>query len=196
MSIDLFLKEHGVTDYEGNIQNIFEQMSDLVSLTNKPYINVMEVGFNAGHSADIMLKHNSKLTLTSFDLGEHDYLLDAKRYIDSNYPSRHTLIIGNSVNSIPLFTKQNPFAKFDVIFIDGGHSYEIAKADIDNCFHLAHRDTIVILDDTIFTPDWEETWTIGPTRTWIDHVNNKQLIELCRKEYKPGRGMSWGKYMI
>jgi len=34
--------------------------------------------------------------------------------------------------------------------IDGGHEYEIAKADMENCFHLSHTHK-----DTIFTNGWE-----------------------------------------
>lgn len=34
-------------------------------------------------------------------------------------------------------------------------------ADIENCFHLAHKDTIVMLDDTMFIDSWEKKWTMG-----------------------------------
>lgn len=29
-------------------------------------------------------------------------------------------------------------------------------AFIENCFHLAHKDTIVMLDDTMFIDGWEK----------------------------------------
>ena len=83
-----------------------------------------------------------------------------------------------------------------MIFIDGGHDYEISKADMENCFHLAHKDTIVILDDTIFTQGWEQGYTIGPTRSWIEHLQENKIVELNRKDYCNGRGMSWGKYIL
>lgn len=197
MSITAFLNNNGFQFLEGNCQGCIQQVLDLAHLTNKPNIKVMEIGFNAGHSAEVFLHVNRELTLTSFDLGEHAYVRFAKKYIDTTYPNRHTLILGDSRTTIPMYVDNNTAGnKFDIIFIDGGHDYEIAKADMENCFHLAHKDTIVILDDTVFLPEWEAFYTTGPTRTWIEHVEQNNIVELARKNYAPGRGMSWGKYTM
>ena len=48
----------------------------------------------------------------------------------------------------------------------------------------------------MFTKSWEASYTIGPTRTWREHLQQKKIIELNRKDYSPGRGMSWGKYIL
>ena len=138
MSITAFLNNNGFQFLEGNCQGCIQQVLDLAHLTNKPNIKVMEIGFNAGHSAEVFLHVNRELTLTSFDLGEHAYVRFAKKYID----------------------------------------------------------TTVILDDTVFLPEWEAFYTTGPTRTWIEHVEQNKIVELARKNYAPGRGMSWGKYTM
>lgn len=196
MDITSFLNSKGFNSFEGYCQLCIPQVNDLIELTNKPNINVMEIGFNAGHSAEIFLKNNKDLTLTSFDIGRHNYVTTAKEYIDLTYPNRHNLIFGNSITSVPLYFKDNKDIKFDIIFIDGCHDYEIAKLDMENCFHLAHKDTIVILDDTMFTKGWEQAYTFGPTKTWLEHLEQKKIIELNRKDYSPGHGMVWGKYLI
>ena len=136
------------------------------------------------------------MILTSFDLGCHDYVSVAKEYIDANYPNRHTLILGDSRKTIPEYIENNKDAKFDFIFIDGGHEYEVAKADIENCFHFAHQDTVVALDDTVYTPGWEGGHSVGPTRAWVEKLEEKTIIEINRNNYRVERGMSWGKYIL
>ena len=196
MSLASFLNNSGLNMVEGYSQQIPEQVEDLLNLTNKPNINIMEIGFNGGHSAEVFLQNNKDLTLTSFDLGVHNYVIPAKKYIDANYPNRHTLILGDSRKTIPNYLEKNKDIKFDIIFIDGGHDYEIANEDMKNCFHLAHKDTIVILDDTIFIKELNREWNIGPTRTWLEYLHQNKIIELNRKHYSPGRGMTWGKYIL
>jgi hypothetical protein len=101
------LNNRGFYSFEGHSQNIQQQVDDLIKLTNKPNITVMEIGFNAGHSADIFLQNNKELTVTSFDLGKHPYVITGKRYIDVIYPNRHKLVLGDSKITIPKFIKEN-----------------------------------------------------------------------------------------
>ena len=107
MSITSFLNSKGIDSIEGYSQQVPHQVEDLINLTNKPNINVMEIGFNAGHSAEVFLQNNKDLTLTSFDLGEYSYVKPAKEYIDSTYPNRHNLFIGDSRITIPTYLKNN-----------------------------------------------------------------------------------------
>ena len=196
MPITDFLHSRGFQVFEGYSQQVPGQVADLIAFSQKPNIKVMEIGFNAGHSAELFLSNNPTLTLTSFDLGVHDYVPVAKEYIDTTFPNRHTLILGDSTIRVPQFIKENPTAKFDIIFIDGGHDLPIARSDLENCTPLAHRDTLLIMDDTIETPYWDAVWTRGPTRAWSEAISSGRVVETGRKDYMRGRGMSWGKYKV
>jgi len=191
-----YLIEKGFTTFEGCCRHEPKQPIDLANLTNKENIKVMEIGFNAGHSAELFLANNKTLTVTSFDLGCHDYVVHGKNYIDMTFPNRHILVIGDSTLAVPKWYEENKDKKFDVIFIDGGHGYDTAKADLENCMKLAHKDTLVIMDDTTYTPGWEREHTIGPTKVWLEYIAANKLIELGKKDYGEGRGMSWGKYNV
>lgn len=193
-NITQFLNERGYQSFEGYSQQSSKQVADLIKLTKDSGNHMMEIGFNAGHSAEVFLQNNPALTLTSFDLGAHDYVSIAKEYIDATYPNRHTLILGDSTITVPKFISDNKDKRFDLIFIDGGHDYAIANADLENCRKLANKDTLVIVDDTIYTDGWSTHYTYGPTRAWTEHVTNGTVAKIQSADYEHGRGMSWGKY--
>lgn len=194
-TITSFLNSKGFLTFEGYSQQVPEQVDDLIKLTQHGKKRVIEIGFNAGHSAEVFLENNNDLELVSFDLGCHKYVEAAKEFIDNKYPNRHTLILGDSRKTIPEYLEKNK-DKFDFIFIDGGHEYEIAKSDIQNCRHFAHSNSIVAMDDTMYKREWLQGWTIGPTKAWLEALQQKQITEFERKDYCNGRGMSWGKYVL
>ena len=193
MTLIEYLNMNGKKIAEGHIDQIPDQVVDLINLTSFPNIKIMEIGFNAGNSAEVILKNNPQSTLVSFDIGYHDYVEHSKKYIDFMYPNRHTLIIGNSVYKVPEFIENNKGIVFDVIFIDGGHDYETAKHDFENSLKLANEDTIIILDDVQYSPELIEGWNIGPNKVWSEFVNENKIKEINKFSYSKGRGMCVGK---
>jgi predicted O-methyltransferase YrrM len=197
-SLDELLASKGFTagkEYEGYSQQIAGQVATLRRLvTERRPGRILEIGFNAGHSADVLLAAAPAAHLLSFDLGRHPAVAVGKGFIDARYPGRHTLVVGDSTASVPAFTALVPDVRFEVLFIDGGHTEEVARADIVNCGRLAAADAIVAVDDTVFTPAWEQSYTLGPTKAWLEAVQSGLVVELGREEYALGRGMVWGRY--
>jgi hypothetical protein len=107
--------------------------------------NFLEIGFNAGHSLNVILYHNPTIkNVVEFGLGECpkclEYSQDKYPDVDINY------IKGYSRDTVPVFSKTTN-TKYDLIHIDGSHEEEDVYLDIKNCANLAHENTILILDD-------------------------------------------------
>ena len=148
MILDEFFKSKMITRMdEGYSQEVLGQTEFLKNIVNKNIKRVLEIGFNGGHSAELFLSTNPNIELVSFDIGCHDYVSLGKNFIDQNYPNRHELVIGDSLKTVPKYSINKGL--FDIIFIDGGHDYKVSKGDLINCKRLSHKDTIVIMDDTM-----------------------------------------------
>lgn len=52
---------------------------------------------------------------------------------------------GDTTRTLPEVTPRLP--KMDLIFIDGGHSYDTVSSDWEHCRRLMHEETVVLLDD-------------------------------------------------
>lgn len=196
MSLNDYLHEHSVIEMEGHSQQLISQTETLIKLVSPPHIhNIFEIGFNAGHSSDTFLRAKPDLCVLSCDIQARQCVVMGKSYIDSVYPSRHTLLFGDSTKVIPLLSHDNPQLTFDVIFIDGNHEYEAAMMDLLHCKQIAHPNTIVIMDDVTESCDMDSSpWAVGPTWAWNDLVRREVIQEMGHETYTSGRGMSWGIY--
>lgn len=150
---------------------------------------ILEIGFNAGHSTLIYLIANPTSKIYLFDLGVHKYTRECFNYLDSVFPNRLSIIYGDSVKVIPQFTRDNPEIKFDLLHIDGGHTTEIATADLINCKALASTHNIVIFDDT------DASWLLN---VWTNFIRNNIIkqTDLTYPLYLSSYKHDIGQYII
>ena len=127
-------------------QNFYDKIIN-ESLDVKKVKYVMEIGFNAGASAEYFLNKFPNAIIFSFDVLIHGYVRRAKEWIDVNFPKRHFLIGGSSLDTVPTFSNEFKNLKFDFIFIDGNHLFDYAYLDMLNCKELSNKNTLVMLDN-------------------------------------------------
>jgi hypothetical protein len=104
-TLDLFFKKNKIIIDEGSCGNVPNQYNELIKLCKQTNpLNIMEIGFNAGHSSELFL-NNSNAYIYSFDIGDHfnSYLKYGKMFINRKFPNRHTLIFGDSRESVIKF---------------------------------------------------------------------------------------------
>jgi predicted O-methyltransferase YrrM len=149
-----------------------EEIQSLMDIARESDARLIgEIGLNAGLSSHAFLNASPDTKVISFDHGDYTYCYEAKSIIDREYPGRHSLVIGDSTKTIPEFADKNYPMQFDLVFIDGGHAYRIAHADLMNMRRLSGPETIVIMDDLC---PWKD-WGGGPTRAWEEAISDGVL---------------------
>jgi hypothetical protein len=110
----------------------------------------LEVGFNAGHSTGMMLSVFQRIRVKSFDICRHAYVRPNFAFLESKFGAgRVSLTCGDSRNTLPA-AEIGPEGLADIVRIDGGHTLEIAAADLINAQRLSKEGALVLLDDCIF----------------------------------------------
>jgi predicted O-methyltransferase YrrM len=111
--------------------------------------NIVEIGFNAGHSALVFLIANPNSKLVIFDVGWHPYTRPCFEYLDSVFPGRMTFIEGDSLETMSNFSTD---VVFDVAHIDGAHDHTHFISDLIHVSKITNSASIVILDDAMCHP--------------------------------------------
>jgi len=169
---------------------------------------ILEIGFNSGHSSVSLLSASAPGSeVVSFDLGEHYYVDHAKAFVDARFAGRHTLIKGNSIETVAKYIADNKGSgsgsgsgAFDLMFIDGGHYDDIPLRDCINCMSLAHENTIVVIDDIVITNRARiQRWNHSPNYAWYMMCESGYVDQIGRKEFvddrpNDGRGFAWGRF--
>ena len=125
----------------------FESKRKNIVAIAKKYNHITEIGFNAGHSAALMLSANPNLYLTSIDIGYHSYTAPCAEIIQHYFPNRHKLILKDSRK-----IDRQEFGQPEVVIIDGGHDFANCLLDIALCVAYCKPETLIVIDDYNYPP--------------------------------------------
>ena len=148
------------SNMEGNVCYLHEQVpknnqffegfenkrKNIVAIAKK-YNNITEIGFNAGHSAALMLLANPNLNLTSIDIGHHSYTVPCANIIQKYFPNKHKLILKDSRK-----IDEDEIRESEVVIIDGGHEFANCLLDIALCVAYCKPETLIVIDDYNYPP--------------------------------------------
>ena len=103
----------------------------------------LEVGFNAGHSAAIMLLANPRLTVRAFDTCGMAYTRPCLDFLNSVFGDRIALVEGPS----QLTVAPDPEAGYDLAHLDADHTYAAVAADLASALPKCVPGATVVMDD-------------------------------------------------
>ena len=107
--------------------------------------SMLEIGFNWGYSASLLLE-SAPGTLHSIDIGWHWYTPPTGDLIAEIYPDRFRYTWRDSHEALAVELQAG--RRYDMISVDGGHDYTIARNDILLSVELLQLGGLLIVDDT------------------------------------------------
>ena len=90
--------------------------------------NVLEIGFNYGHSAYTFMSMNKELVYHSVDIGQYEHTLVNAKKIKEVFGDRFEFTQKSSFDIDP-----TTIGHYDMVFIDGDHSTEGMSSDMNLC---------------------------------------------------------------
>lgn len=117
---------------------------------------ICEIGFNAGHSALLMLLSRPPTQPTDlyvFDIGQHAYMRPCYEYLRRQFPHvNFTIVEGDSLKTLPEWLAGAEGAAVagavDLFHVDGGHTLECITGDMNSAFSTIRTGGTIIVDDT------------------------------------------------
>ena len=111
---------------------------------------IVEIGFNAGHSALLILSSNNDIMYKGIDINCHAYTVPCFKHLKNYFHNRIDLSLGNSLDVLPKIFNIYPEIKNKKIgwIVDGCHDIDVANKDLETVLELCSVDDIILFDDT------------------------------------------------
>lgn len=132
----------------------------------------LEIGFNAGHSAAIMLGANPNLHLTCVDIGSHRYASGCADRVYATFGDRLQMIWGDSRAMLAQSNSTLRGKDLDFVHVDGSHEPSAINADLA-WFISEARDGCRLMMDDAYVP-------------WIKRALSRLVSRRLITEMHPG----------
>lgn len=158
------------------------------SSTKQNIENFLEIGFHAGYTNTILNKIFNFKNIVAVDTFQE--FVDGNSLRANHRFKNLILVCGNSTANRTIEIAKT-FSKYDLILIDGDHSYEIVKQDFENYKNLLSKNGIILLHDV------KSNSFPGVTKLWneIENSNDYKTKTIFYDDYpiKAGIGMTYNK---
>ncbi len=130
-------------------EELLNKQKNLFEVGKRIQHQMIEIGFNAGHSALLFLMAAPpNTTFHFFDIGTHPYVIPCFEYLQRNFPDKQMYLhIGDSRKTLAQWINQHPNERYDVVHVDGGHDFSCVKNDTEAAVHLCKKGGVIIMDD-------------------------------------------------
>jgi len=150
----IFYKNILLPDCEEKRINLFNLAHNYDSNSKQP-TTFFEVGVNGGHSMFLVLSSNPNIKCVGIDICEQVskhyghteiYVEKAIQKLQELFPNRVTFIKGDSIKTLPNYSKNPTSEKIDILHLDGAKNNYYQ--DFLNLEPLLHQDSLIIFDDS------------------------------------------------
>ena len=132
------------------LEDVYTVQLAALHLRERPLRAVCQTGLNTGISALAFLcGAPNEAIVHSWDLGAHEYVHVSSQLLNQYFPGRHRITLGDSTITLPAEVAKDPSSRVacDFVYVDGGHSRQIADSDIMNLRNLSITGTPVAVDN-------------------------------------------------
>ncbi len=143
-----------------------EKLIDKYPMLPETMLDVLEIGLDVGISARCFLGYPN-IKLTSVDCGDVDVgIKEIKRFAEN----RWTFM---PMTSDKYFEQCK--TEYDIIFIDGLHTYKQVKKDIDNAWKFIKSGGILIGHDIIHKGNFRNDSECGVAQAFAEFIDEKNV---------------------
>ena len=161
-------------------ENVLYDALYSVVIWTKPK-NYLEIGVNEGKSMSMVVRNTNLKRLVLCDnwggtyggrgRGNHSHIEPMLKKLD--YKGEVRFLDGDSRILIPDFIKENQ-PEFDLVLVDGDHSYNTAWLDLMNAWKLVKKGGYIIMDDLIHK---DHMYLNDCVDTFIKFMNAKEIYK-------------------